>query len=381
MAPPRSSASHAAERPRPEPDGASAASGSGSGSSGANATPAVSAPWATVEASLLLRLDDPALEAAYWQEQSADALPSDAIGCLLSIFLAAYYLICQKLWSAPARAEFARASMQSAMLAATLAQLALLLFARPAYRRRRVRMHIALRALRLTGHVWCVVLRHDAERFWGRRFVTSDPRRTLWVAMVGPTLSSMAFAFINPSPAAVQPAFAAAVVFVWCTGWLPASRRMWEGPKMAAAMGATCEHLRLWLLGVDAAAIALVGAPATTVGVAGDSPTPRQCSCLLQSFSSFLMLLAAIVLPGAVHYAAELSSKRQLLRARGLALHVRVPLLPRLARWLSSRGVELAWSPAVVGPGLTACALLLLWIGAEVIVLTSNPACRCAAGA
>ena len=82
-----------------------------------------------------------------------------------------------------------------------------------------------------------------------------------------------------------------------------------------------------------------------------------------------------------MHYAAELASKRQLLRARGLALHVRVPLLPRLGRWLSSRGVELAWSPAVMGPGLTACALLLLWIGAEVIVLASNPACRCAAGA
>ncbi|GBF92025.1 hypothetical protein Rsub_04749 [Raphidocelis subcapitata] len=379
MAPPCSSASPAAELPRPEPDSASG-SGSGSGSSAAAATPAVSAPRATVEAGLLLRLDDPALEAAYWQGQSADALPSDVAGCILALFLAVYYLRELRPFSAEATPLVGFASLNVVMLTTTLAQLALLFFAQPMYRRHRVRIHATMRALRLTGHVWCAVLTRDAERFWSRRF-TSDPRRTLWVALVGPTLSSMAFAFINPSPAAMQPAFTAAVVVIWCTGWLPGARRMWEEPKMVAAIGTACEHLRLWLLGLDAAAIALVGAPATTVGVAGDSPTPRQCSCLLQSFSSFLMLLAAIVLPGAVHYAAELASKRQLLRARGLALHVRVPLLPRLGRWLSSRGVELAWSPAVVGPGLTACALLLLWIGAEVIVLASNPACRCAAGA
>jgi hypothetical protein len=315
-------------------------------------------------------------------------------------------------------------SLNWLMLTASLAQLTLLAFARPTYRRLRVRIHVVLRALRLTGHVSCAVLTRDAELFWRHRF-PSDPRRTLNIALVGPTLSSTAFAFINPSPAAVQPVFVVGTLLIWCTGWLPGARRMWEEPQMAAATGAACEQLRLWLLGVDAAAIALVGwvsvrwfcmvvlllvgrtatatqqlcrltayrqsthtpnpgpnrrAPATTAGAADDSLTPLQCSCLLQSIASFLMLLAAVALPCAVQYAAELASKRELLRTRGLALHVRVPLLPRLRRWLSRRGVELAWSPLVVGPGLAVCVLLLLWTAAEALVLASNPACRCVGG-
>jgi hypothetical protein len=311
------------------------------------------------------------------------------------------------------------------MLTASLAQLALLAFARPTHRRHRVRIHVVVRALRLTGHVGCAVLTCDAELFWQRRTLTTDPRRKLYAGLVAHTLSCMAFAFINPSPAGLQPAFAVALLSIWCTGWLPLTRRIWEEPHMVAVTGAACEQLRLWLLGVDAAAIALVGwvcaracvhapvqrivllcacrgsvtlpssctaltlsanpgsnrrAPATTAGAADDTLTPLQCSCLLQSFASFLMLLAAVALPCAVQYAAELASKRELLRTRGLALRVRVPLLPRLRRWLSLRGIELAWSPLVVGPGLAFCVLLMLWTAAEALVLASNPACRCVGG-
>jgi hypothetical protein len=316
-------------------------------------------------------------------------------------------------------------SLNWVMITLTMAHLALLAFARPTHRRHRVRIHVVMRALRLTGQVCCTVLTRDAELFWHHRF-PSDPRRTLRVALVGPTLSTMAFAFLNPSPTPIQPAFAVAVILIWCTGWLPVIRRMWEEPQMTAATCAACEQLRLWLLGVDAAAIALVGwvsvrcfcvvvlfcacrtadaaqqlcrlasyrqsthtpnprpnrrAPATTAGAADNTLTPLQCSCLLQSFASFLMLMAAVALPCAVQYAAELASKRELLHTRGLALRVRVLLLPRLRRWLSLRGIELAWSPLVVGPGLAFCVLLLLWTAAEALVLASNPACRCAARA
>ena len=72
-------------------------------------------------------------------------------------------------------------------------------------------------------------------------------------------LTFLSTSMTNPTPTALQPAFAAATLAVFAWGWLPHVAGAWEHPRLAAASLRLCGRLRAAQLFAEAAASASAG--------------------------------------------------------------------------------------------------------------------------
>ncbi|GBG00287.1 hypothetical protein Rsub_12966 [Raphidocelis subcapitata] len=369
--------------------------GDGSGASSSRACPAFSSgshtssdhssQAAVVQCNLLLRLDDPSLEAEFARQDPPLLRRYELAGAVYALLyggmMASVRASSHRVHGGP---HLLRNS--AFLMGLPLAHLALMTAAPAAYARRRLRVQLAMRALRIGRHAAMALFSGDG-RWWLAKTLDAaahsgrGPGRTLGITLLTLPLVYLQTSLMHPLPVALQwPLMPLAIVAVWSYTWQPLVATVLRDESLAAVTAPLCSRLRLGLSLFNAGAVAAIG-----------------CCCLLQTLALAAVIFVGCLLPLAIVWPLERRARAAFVRERcgGARLEVRPPQpLAAGSGWLQRRGLELPWlapageadltapPPAIrirwATAAVPAAAVFVawVWLASEFIVMMLDPHCR-----